>query len=213
MNHPVENKDNQRPTGGQKPILVQVQILPIKEHWVSALNSKQGIQFQIPWSAALNRFGLEVEQGTHHSQGISVESGEKQWLHSLSGYLLTHLLSSLIIYLNCYSFFITATDTNYYHQVILNFCTVPPEYLHLHPPKVIWEVFIFPAHIHPQLPNTEDGWTDSWMDRQTDIGEIPLSQEQLFLNLSRLASTPIGSFQMGFSAKGGHIATFQSLLY
>lgn len=61
MNHPVENKDNKRPTGGQKPILVQVQILPIKEHWVSALNSKQGIRFQIPWSAALNRLGLEVE--------------------------------------------------------------------------------------------------------------------------------------------------------
>lgn len=77
MNHPVENKDNQQSTGGQKPILVQVQILPIKEHWVSALNSKQGILFHIPWSAALNRFGLEMEQGTHHSQWINVESREK----------------------------------------------------------------------------------------------------------------------------------------
>lgn len=77
MNHPVENKDNQQSTGGQKPILVQVQILPIKEHWVSALNSKQSILFHIPWSAALNRFGLEMEQGTHHSQWINVESREK----------------------------------------------------------------------------------------------------------------------------------------
>lgn len=68
MNHPVENRDNQQSRGGQKPVLVQAQILPIKEHWVSALNSKQSIPFQIPWSAALNRFGLEMEQGTHHSQ-------------------------------------------------------------------------------------------------------------------------------------------------
>lgn len=125
MNHTVENRNNQRTTGGQKLVLVQVQLLPIKEHWVSALNSKQGIPFQIPWSAALNRFGLEIGQGTHHSQWINVKSREKQWLHSLSGYLLTHLLSSLIIYLNCYSFFIAATDTNYCHKIILNSAAWP----------------------------------------------------------------------------------------
>lgn len=78
MNHPVDNRDNQLPTGGQKSVLVQVQILPIKEHWVSALNSKQGILFQIPSRAALNRLGLEMGQGTHHSQWINVESREKQ---------------------------------------------------------------------------------------------------------------------------------------
>lgn len=32
MNHPVENRNNQRSTGGQKPVLVQVQTLPIAEH-------------------------------------------------------------------------------------------------------------------------------------------------------------------------------------
>lgn len=68
MNHPVEKRNNQQSTGSEKPVLVQVQILPIKEHWVSALNSKQGIAFQIPSSAALNRLGLEMGLGIHHSQ-------------------------------------------------------------------------------------------------------------------------------------------------
>ena len=70
----MENRDNQQSTKGQKPVLAQVQIFPVKEHQVSALNSKQGIQFQIPWSTALNRFGLEMGHGTHHSQWINVES-------------------------------------------------------------------------------------------------------------------------------------------
>lgn len=74
----MENRDNQPSIRGQKPVLVQVQNLPIKEHEVSALNSKQGILFQIPWSAALNRFGLEMGQRTHRSQWINVESREKQ---------------------------------------------------------------------------------------------------------------------------------------
>lgn len=126
MKYPSETQDNQLSTGGLKPVLAQVQILPIKEHRVSALNSKQSTPFQIPWSAALNRFGLEMGQETHHSQWINVESKEKQWLNSLSRYLLTHLLSSLIIYLNCYSFFITATDTNY-HKITFNFYSMVPE--------------------------------------------------------------------------------------
>lgn len=161
MNHPVENKDNQPSTGGQKPILVQVQILPIPEHWVSALNSKQGILFQIPWSAALNRFGLEMEQGNTPQSVDQRWKQRKTWLHSLSGYLLTHLLSSLIIYLNCYSFFITATDTNYYHKMILNFYNMPPEYLLLYLLKVIWEVFILPC---PPIPTSKILRKDGWMD-------------------------------------------------
>lgn len=78
MNHPVESRNNQWSTGDQKPALVQVLILPIRKHWISALNSKQGIPFQSLRSAALNRLGLETGQGTHHSQWINVESREKQ---------------------------------------------------------------------------------------------------------------------------------------
>lgn len=74
-------------------------------------------------------------------------------------------------------------DTNYYHKIILNFYSMPPEYLLLYLPKVIWEVFILPC---PPIP-TSKVWMDSWMDGWKDIDEIPLSQEQWFLNLSRLA--------------------------
>lgn len=116
----MENRNNQRFTGGQKTVLVHYRSCLLKNIGYQALNSKQGIPFQIPWSAALNRFGLEMGQGTHHSQWINVESREKQWLHSLSGNLLTHLLSSLIIYLSCYSFFIITIDINHYHKMILN---------------------------------------------------------------------------------------------
>lgn len=63
----MEKRENQWSRGGQKPVLVLEQIWPIKEHEVSTLNSKQGIPFQIPWSTALNRFALEMGQGTYHS--------------------------------------------------------------------------------------------------------------------------------------------------
>ena len=152
MNHTVENRNNQQSTEGQKPVPVQVQSLPIKEHWVSALNSKQGIPFQMPWSAALNRLGLEMGQRTHHSQWIDVKSREKQWLYSLSGCLLTHLLWSLIIYLNCYFFFITATDTNYYHKIILNSAARPQNIYFSTFQKIIWKVFILPS---PPAPTSK----------------------------------------------------------
>lgn len=158
MNHLVENRNNQRFTGGQKTVLVQVQILPIKEHRVSALNSKQGIPFQMPWSAALNRFGLEMGQGTHHSQWINIESREKQWLHSLNGNLLTHLLSSLIIYLNCYSFFITTIDINYYHKMILN-STAFPQNIYTSSFQRLFEKFSSFLPHQPPTPKYR-GWLD-----------------------------------------------------
>lgn len=83
MNHCVENRNNQWSRWGQKSVLDLVQTLTIKEHELSALNSKQGIQFHIPWSTSLNRFGLDMGQGTLCSWWINVESREKQWLHSV----------------------------------------------------------------------------------------------------------------------------------
>lgn len=55
-------------------------------------------------------------------------------------------------------------DTNYYHKIILNFYSMPPENIYFSTSQRLFEKFLsFPAH---QPPPPKYGWIAGWMDEK-----------------------------------------------